>query len=315
MSIDLIRAIWDRGPESPNERFVLVALADYANEHGECWPSIDGLCRKTRLSERGVQSILRRLEKAGWVRVVAGGGRSNTNRYTIVLPVDLKQNPAPDAPFTGENPALRAGIKDETPQEKHRFSAQNPAAAAPFKEETPQLSAENPAAAAPEPPLTTNGMVVVGDARARDQLPVDRSNVVPHPAAATASADELYDRVLAAAGLTSGRLPTWWLPPAATLHVAKWRQLDLTDDEIVEVVRQTQARFDDRPTSPKAFDFAMRRYAAEKNHQIETPQPAAQQETRTGGKSQKDYFDGYLERLKKRLGVDDEEFEKYLRLQ
>lgn len=153
------------------------------------------------------------------------------------------------------------------------------------------------------------------EARARDQLPVDRSNVAPHPAAATASADELYDRVLAAAGLTSGRLPTWWLPPAATLHVARWRQLGLTDDEIVEVVRQAQARFAAPPSGPKAYDRAVAAFAAEKTEEMPRPQQAAQQTTRTGGKSQKDYFDGYIERLKKRLGVDDEDFEKYMRLQ
>lgn len=310
MSISLMSVIWEHGPDRQADRFVLLALADFAGDDGECWPSLEAVARKTCMSVRGVRQIIRRLEAEGWLHVDVGGGRSATSMYKI--------NRERCSAFYGGNTERGSGYGDENPERHSRNDDSNPEHDAVFSSETRNVDAQNPERGSPEP-LRTTKVVVVGDARARDQLAVDRSNVVPHPAAASASsvtsADQLYDRVLAAAGLTSGRMPTWWLPPAATLHVARWRQLGLTDDEIVEVVRQMQARFTAPPSGPKAYDRAIAAYAAEKNQQIETPQPAAQQTTRTGGKSQKDYFDGYLERLKKRLGVDDEEFEKYLRLQ
>lgn len=105
--------------------------------------------------------------------------------------------------------------------------------------------------------------------RAREDA--DPGSSVSQPIASP-DADELYDRVLAAAGHASGRqLPTWWMPPAATLHVQRWRDLGLSDDEIVEVVRQAQAHFTEPAQGPKAFDRAMAAYAAEKAEPAITP--------------------------------------------
>ena len=52
---------------SGNDKLVLLALADWANDDGYCWPSIPKLCFKTRASERTVQSIIKRLVDAGHV--------------------------------------------------------------------------------------------------------------------------------------------------------------------------------------------------------------------------------------------------------
>ena len=123
MSIKVMSRIWEAGPEKQAERFILLALADYANDDGECWPSIAGISRKTCVSERGVQTIIRRLEGAGWLSIETGKGRKNCNIYTI-----------------------------KTPQELH------PAGAAPpqMDAETPQMDVINPAGAAHEQSRTIN---------------------------------------------------------------------------------------------------------------------------------------------------------------
>lgn len=113
--------VWENGPKAQAERFVLLALADYANDEGECWPSIAGICRKTCMSERGVQGVIRRLQSSGWLSVSIGSGRRNCNVYTI-------KNPAPPAPRTTCPPHMDA--------------------------ETPHMDAINPAPPAPEPSLT-----------------------------------------------------------------------------------------------------------------------------------------------------------------
>ena len=83
MSIKIMSTIWERGPDAQSERFVLLALADYANDEGECWPSVPGIAAKTCLSRRGVQKVIRRLQDAGWLEIVDGGGRKNCHLFRI----------------------------------------------------------------------------------------------------------------------------------------------------------------------------------------------------------------------------------------
>jgi hypothetical protein len=83
MSIKLMAYFWEAGPENQSERFVLLALADYANDAGECWPSLDALARKTCLTERGIRGIIRRLEAGGWLDVDEGAGRNRCNLYRL----------------------------------------------------------------------------------------------------------------------------------------------------------------------------------------------------------------------------------------
>jgi hypothetical protein len=96
MSIKVMSWVWQHGPEAQGERFVLIALADFANDEGECWPSIDGIARKVCMTARGVQKVLRQLEADGWVSTLVGGGRNHCNSYRINL-----QNPEPRSSFEG----------------------------------------------------------------------------------------------------------------------------------------------------------------------------------------------------------------------
>lgn len=83
MSIKIMSAVWENGPQEQSLRFVLLALADYANDDGECWPSVGSVAKKTCLTERGVRKIIGRLEEGGWVEKVIGGGRQNSNLYRV----------------------------------------------------------------------------------------------------------------------------------------------------------------------------------------------------------------------------------------
>ena len=83
MSIKLMALVWDSGPSDRTEAFVLLALADYANDDGECWPSIESLAKRTRMTDRGVRKAVSRLREGGWITVQAGGGRRVSNLYTV----------------------------------------------------------------------------------------------------------------------------------------------------------------------------------------------------------------------------------------
>ena len=80
MSVRIMSLAWEL-PLSPTEKLVILALADCANDEGECWPSIATIARKSNLGERSVQRSIQALKDAGHLsrHEVAGKGC----RYTI----------------------------------------------------------------------------------------------------------------------------------------------------------------------------------------------------------------------------------------
>lgn len=51
MSVKAQNWVWQHSRAEGNELLVELAIADRANDDGEdCWPSMETLCRKTRLS-------------------------------------------------------------------------------------------------------------------------------------------------------------------------------------------------------------------------------------------------------------------------
>jgi hypothetical protein len=115
MSIRVMTSVWDDlRTQAHSELLVLLALADWANDDGYCWPTISALATKARLSERAVQQILGRLTATGRIRRIQGGGRGRANRYQVVA----SRNGASEtvnAIHRKENTEL------ETPKEIHPF--------------------------------------------------------------------------------------------------------------------------------------------------------------------------------------------------
>jgi len=83
----------------------MLALADFCDDAGECWPSMATIAQKVRMTERGVQKIVRRLEAAGWLTINTGTGRRGCNQYRL--------NPEPHSPPNDVHPE-RECIKPRT---------------------------------------------------------------------------------------------------------------------------------------------------------------------------------------------------------
>lgn len=86
-------------PCAPTAKLVLVALADRANEAGECFPSVRDMMERTCLKERAIQYALQDLERAGWVRRDFRSGRASN--YVVNVGA---QTPARDAPVHEMHP-------------------------------------------------------------------------------------------------------------------------------------------------------------------------------------------------------------------
>lgn len=65
MSIQAVAWAINQKTGSPAGKVVLMCIANYADEAGECWPSQATIAEETELSERSVREWLTRLEEAG----------------------------------------------------------------------------------------------------------------------------------------------------------------------------------------------------------------------------------------------------------
>ena len=62
MSVHALSWAFGCSVKNPSEKLVLLALANYADSTGLCWPKVKTLCVDTSLSERTVRTALRRLD-------------------------------------------------------------------------------------------------------------------------------------------------------------------------------------------------------------------------------------------------------------
>lgn len=84
MSIKLMSLVWDNGPNDATQRFVLLALADRANDQGgSCYPSILELSKKCAMSQRTVIRAIDALVDGGFL--VRKRHKSRSNSYTIIV--------------------------------------------------------------------------------------------------------------------------------------------------------------------------------------------------------------------------------------
>ena len=86
------------------DKLVLLALADNANDEGQCWPSVSSLCEKTCLSDRAVQHAVARLTEAGHVSVNRRYKKSNVFVVHPVYPEPRSpERPSPENPSPERN--------------------------------------------------------------------------------------------------------------------------------------------------------------------------------------------------------------------
>lgn len=85
MSVKMMTLVWERAPYTSGSLIVLLALADWANDDGVAWPSMERLAQKARIDRRSAQRIVRQLEKDGVILIEQGGGRSKQHKYVLQI--------------------------------------------------------------------------------------------------------------------------------------------------------------------------------------------------------------------------------------
>lgn len=88
MSVRVLSRVWDHYPGKGSDLLAMLALADWSDDDGRCYPSVAALARKIRLQERQAQRSLRDLIKQGFLSVTGnehGGAPGMTRRYRVNL--------------------------------------------------------------------------------------------------------------------------------------------------------------------------------------------------------------------------------------
>lgn len=128
MSIAAMNWAW-RQVLAPTVKLVLMSMADAADDHGICWPSVPTLARKCCVSERSVRRIMGDLEVGGLIRRDSrfrNDGSQTSNRYLLVLeggdklsvPLDTGDRP----PGQGRQPPTVTGVRPGTTSESPKNS-------------------------------------------------------------------------------------------------------------------------------------------------------------------------------------------------
>ena len=84
MSIKYMNRVWeDQKLNTAAELLTMLALADWSDDVGACYPSIDRLALKIRKSRRTVQETIQKLAKHGKLCLKLNDGPCGTNRYFL----------------------------------------------------------------------------------------------------------------------------------------------------------------------------------------------------------------------------------------
>lgn len=135
-------AVWDRSKQTGTALLILLALADFTNDDGYCWPSIDTLAHKARCSRRHVQRLLKDIShgEGKEVEIRENAGPNGVHLYRILLPV-VPRRPL-DATTAERGDILSPGVTSE--------ASEGDILAGGGDIQSPQMS--------PEPSLTINGI-------------------------------------------------------------------------------------------------------------------------------------------------------------
>lgn len=94
MSVRTMARVWELSAHSGTELLMLLAIADFADDGGNAYPSVQTLAEKCRMKSRNANVILASLRASGELEVKQNEGPHGTNRYRIVIATHPLQNNA-----------------------------------------------------------------------------------------------------------------------------------------------------------------------------------------------------------------------------
>ena len=89
MSIKIMSWVWDKSPYRGESLLVHLALADWANDEGFCWPNQESISKKARCSVEHVRRVTRQMESDGYLSIVSvSKGPGSSHKYKLENPTN-----------------------------------------------------------------------------------------------------------------------------------------------------------------------------------------------------------------------------------
>lgn len=174
---------------------VLLALADWANDEGWCWPSVPAIAAKARLTERQVYNVLAGLQRDGVIVKKSGGGRGKATRYQVIVSaLGRPRNPETISGFTGDENGVN-------PEADYRVSeAKNPEA----KPVNPEIGDTKTLKLATSPYIEPS--IEPSKAKSNTPLPPSQASGECAEGFDDVGDEEIADAVMDAIGVADGRV-------------------------------------------------------------------------------------------------------------
>lgn len=95
MSIEWMTHIWNNSKHKSSRLLMMLAIADYANDSGTAYPSIETLAQRTRQTMRNAIRIIEKLEDSGELKSEKYGSPYGTNLYALKVKTTEKRRQKP----------------------------------------------------------------------------------------------------------------------------------------------------------------------------------------------------------------------------
>lgn len=220
MSIAALNWAWHQECPNATSKLVLLALADKANEDGECWPGMGTVAAMAGISARQVSTHLGRLEDAGLLsrsRARRDNGTMSGYRYHLnVQQKDASTGSAPPVEADRHRKRATSGSGASSPPEVQRRNHRKPASAQ-------------------EPPVNPQGT-----------LAPDRPARKPRPP------DPIFDALVHVCGIDPAEL-TKSARSAVNSAVKQLRDIGATGEEIHRRARRHRKQWPDATLTPTSL--------------------------------------------------------------
>lgn len=112
---------------TPPQKAVLMCLADRANDDGQAWPSLPGICEWTCLRRTAVIQAVKAIEAAGLITVSREAGKRNRVSFDVhrveALNQSVTRTGSPRAPVRHTNPTSTPDGRDQYATRTRSISA------------------------------------------------------------------------------------------------------------------------------------------------------------------------------------------------
>lgn len=125
MSIRVMNRVWEHAEYKESTLLILLALADFADDNGICWPEVPTLAAKARVSDRRAIDIIQALEKDGAIIYQRGGGRGRRSLYGVLVGLTDEQKERVKEfhrNYFTENKTVKSGAQKGELQRKERVN-------------------------------------------------------------------------------------------------------------------------------------------------------------------------------------------------